>query len=134
MQELLQYESLTLEAVKYWHTDYLTAIQLQFKEGFETPFFGYSSSNLNQLNIDTDKQITKVGAYISRIDVPSGLQFNYSGTKKAQALWFTYYSRKWVSEKIPDGYQIVGMFGDYYDREIKNLGYNLLPIDRPPMP
>ena len=52
MQELLQYPTLTLETVKYQENDgYFYGIQLEFKEGLETPLIQTWYAMYNNLSL-----------------------------------------------------------------------------------
>ena len=142
MQELLQYPTLTLETVKYKHGNLLQGIQLVFKEGLNTPLFQTQYAidknySLEQMSIYYS-QITQVSVFIDdRNRDISGIRFNYSTSAYVEKEFYNYDSSEWQTREIPEGYQIVGMFvnNEYsgYNGLI-HFGFNLLPIDRPPMP
>ena len=64
------------------------------------------------------------------MDIVYGIAFFYKGNDFVIKEWSDYEGSRWEKRYVPEGYQIVGMFGSWGYSNFDHLGFNLLPIDR----
>ena len=107
MEELLQYETLSLSEVVYLEKGYenwLQGIQLVFEEETLMPYFGTvwglneGSILTEKMEIDPEEQITQIGVFMDDFDKNiSGLKFIYSSGAYVEHKLWSFSNSMWVT-------------------------------------
>ena len=102
----------------------------------QSPFARGSHLSLEQIIMDPDNQITQVSVLINPNNFITGIRFKYRTGDYIEKIIITHDDSNWETRNIHLGYQIVGMFvsGNPIFLNFEHFGFNLLPINRPPMP
>ena len=128
------HQKVQLERIAYEHGEGLTSIQLQFSNGFKTPFFNkavdpsetvQAAKTVTTVEIDPAKPIRKVCLQVAKVGVADSTLFGDKTTKLfglrlldgddkpiAELNWGGKEGYDWLTSEVPEGQEIIGLFGN----------------------